>query len=281
MSLTLDAITVGSELEKSSYVPSDYHELTPDELTAQWHSLTSRETVFVSEVLSTFTKPLQGTKLRGALMVDLCEVLRETGMACRQELNEQPTDVSTSNYWGVNRGIAVDKNDLDLVRSLMNKGSVRPIKDYGKIMRRLRSIHEMGVAIVSVTATLEGCEAATIDDRFLGEAIRHGIFDGIMFARGHMGGRVPKAQALKFAMEQIFDMGADAVPVAAIDDSTHHLDAFKDVFANNPNLELRAPRHEGNAHLPASQKYLVDSPLAAFDSVHTYFQAVLQRGEAA
>jgi len=223
-------------------------EISHDELALAWesHHRSPYGTLAINGVLGVVAYP--DREITGFVSVDLCEVVRETGAACREQLGYKGPFERTNEYaFGT---LTTDAMIDSAVRSVANSELGVPVaEDIDETAKLLHRLRKGGAFVVANTSIVSGCEIATIDERLMATHLR-GCFDGILFPRNHDGrGTMTKVGALALVVQQLgLDMREQHI--AHIDDTSHHIKAFRERREQMASLDVVATRHIGNQKDP-------------------------------
>ena len=215
--------------------------------------------------------------------VDLCEVVRQTGLAMLEIRGGTINDMVSNPETGfLDYGIALNGWDpeaaqgykLQYAQNLMFHNKVNPTKHHEAIRSFLRSWQQRGIYTLANTSTPEGCELSTI--RFL-QHYYPGCFNGIMFPRNHDGnGATTKAMSVGHvleAMQEETGFEVNRVPILAIDDAPHHAIDFQ-----KAGIETYVPMYPWNVNVENQPliSRIDDSlgPLGAFIAVDQRLSAL-------
>jgi len=218
--------------------------MTHDELALAWesHHRSPYGTLAINGVLGVVAYP--DREITGFVSVDLCEVVRETGAACREQLGYRGPFERTNEYaFGT---LTTDKMIDDAVRTVANSDIGVPVaQDIDETAKLLRRLRKGGAFVVANTSIIDGCELATIDDRLMATHLR-GCFDGVLFPRNHDGrGVLTKVGALALVIQQLgLDMREQHI--AHIDDTPHHITSFRARADEMGSLHVASPEHQAN-----------------------------------
>ena len=226
-----------SELEPHFNVPSR------DDLEKAWATLHGGDSFLKlpDHIYGACTAPSEVPT--GYAVLDLCEVVRETGLGILKlrggTLDDMVVnDEGSSLDYGSNYNGWPDDQDPQakrqlIIQQLMHHDLIPPVRMSEGIKALITSWKSKGVYVVADTSTLPGCELSTV--AFLADQYE-GCFDGILLPRNHDGqGDVTKADAFMETQRSIADqLGTDAynAPIVFIDDAAHHATAFADTFAH-------------------------------------------------
>lgn len=217
---------------------SHFNEPSIEDLTAAWVDRNPTSVLSLpSEIYGVAEVPqVQPTAI---VSLDLCEVVRETGLALLQlrggNLDDMVVDKATGYMdYGSHLNGWHDNPDVDsqimvqlMLQEFMHHDHVAPMPLSTAIGNMLRKWRAEGAYVIANTSTLPGCELSTI--RFLDE-VYPGCVQGILLPRNHDGlGKVTKIQALEATKQAIIkETGYDLsdTPVIAIDDAFHHAESY-------------------------------------------------------
>jgi len=193
--------------------------------------------------------------------LDLCEVVRGTVHSMLDVFAKKPKDIINHSNYGPN--FAVEKNVvIPIVQTLINYDHVLPVEGIAEISETIRVWRSLGVYVVANTATLPGCEKATISflDRYLSDC-----FDGILFVRNYdASGQVNKGHALRFLIEGYADPSNTFA--LHIDDAPHHCEAVNQEVGSligQQNTATIMPVYPGTSARPKGT-IIAQSPRDAF-----------------
>jgi hypothetical protein len=236
-----------SELEPHFNVP------TTEELEQAWTSMHGGDSFLElpDNIYGACTTPTEVPT--GFAVLDLCEVVRETGLGLLRlrggTLDDMvvDTDGTSLDYGAELNGWHDDPQPKrqQMIQQLMHHDLIPPVRMSEGIKALIAHWKAKGVYVVADTSTLPGCELSTI--AFLAKQYE-GCFDGILLPRNHDGlGSVTKADAFmetQNAMSRV--LGTDEVfdrPIVFIDDAAHHATAFANTFAH---ADVIMPEYEWN-----------------------------------
>lgn len=169
------------------------------------------------------------------LSVDLCEVVRNTGLSVLKIPGATIEDMvadgqtgymdygSTVNGWSEE---SAQSNRQLYIQELMQHDHVDPAPYTDVIRAFMERWRDQGVYVIANTSTLPGCELNTI--RFLDQHFPD-CFQGILLPRNHDGqGSVTKSMILSETMHAIATQTEYLTqgPTVAIDDAMHHANDF-------------------------------------------------------
>lgn len=256
------------------HLDAEYPVPTDAELTALWETYEPAAPAHTTrEVYGVYSEPKND--VRAVASVDLCEVVRDSGMGLDEVVGMLPqrrsaysrgswfeiTDTQTSVDY--ERSVVVSG-----IRAIMHSGLVRPVEHIEAIGSFLRNWRAQGVYVVANTSTLPGCETGTIQHTFARDL--PGCFDALVLPRNHDGkGSITKARALgMLASEAGIELAA--VPFVHIDDAPHHIQGFQDLHSTHATMRLFAPEHEDNHTI--ADDIRCDTPLEAFIGADRHFR---------
>lgn len=224
----------------------EYPVPTPERLREKWQQYVGEGTIeSTSHIFGVLRKP--DKQPRAYASIDLCEVVRYTHKSLRRvEEESPPASLDISNYAeGLSFGKEKGKPNPDVVsvvQVLMNNDLVPPVEDIKEIATIAKDLKEKGVYFIANTATLPGCEEATID--FFSQHMP-GVFDALVLPRNHDGKDKNKTKgiAAKGVIELIHP-GNEPIIAAKIDDCQHHLDSFEQEVGGLPNSTVATFRPE-------------------------------------
>lgn len=184
------------------------------------------------------------------LSLDLCEVLRETGLS----LTRLDGDIGDSAMHDYNMfyGDGVLGDDPQRARELllpelMHYEQVPPVPYSGAITAFMARWREHGVYIIANTSTLPKCELSTI--RFLSQRYPDTVH-GILLPRNHDGnGTTTKADILlqaKHTINEVTGFNLNDIPTVAIEDAYHHA---VDYTEHPSNTHVYMPAYSWNSPL--------------------------------
>lgn len=195
--------------------------------------------------------PPPGGQPHAFAVLDLCEVVRETGIAVARMggggLDEvfNPEE-GTADYGNHFLNFTRDDMIKITVQIMMDHDLIDAVQFHEALTAFMQRWKAAGTYIVADTSTLPGCEKNTID--FL-ERYYPSCFDGILLPRNHDGnGRTTKADAFAAAQNAIalwYGKEIYDAPIVYIEDTPHHTTAFKERF---PNSKIFMPEYDWNTH---------------------------------
>ncbi len=209
---------------------------------------------------------------RAYASIDLCEVLRQTGMALRS-VEEQPPksvkEIECAHHYGEGLSIV---NYTSVIQVLMNHDLVPPIEDIEEVVDIIREWRESGVYTAANTSTLPGCELATV--RFLGRYAT-GAFGGILFPRNHDGkSTLTKGVAARNVLHEFG--GDDPATVVHIDDVTHHNINFRAAMQGPSGAQVATFQPRYPSCFPVDEGSVqTETPLEAFRQADEFLRQAL------
>lgn len=231
-----------------------------EELAAYWSDIHDHANVVASPgVYGAIRLPDETPTI--VVSVDLCEVVRGTVHSMLGVFAKKPEDIINHNNYGTNFDIESNVV-IPIVQTLINYDHVQPVDGIEEIADTIRNWKSLGVYVVANTATLPGCEVATIS--FLNRYLKN-CFDGILLARNHdANGQINKGHALRFLLEEHADTSNTFA--IHIDDAPHHCEAVTREVGNligSHNVETIMPLYPNTSARPTGTE-IADSPREAF-----------------
>ncbi|MDL2342485.1 MAG: hypothetical protein QFB87_05415 [Patescibacteria group bacterium] len=251
-------------------VSDNYPALNHEQLTEEWQDYLGATAVATTGVLGAVQAPT--ATVTKVASIDLCEVVRETHVGLARLLGRNASHIPHfGSYYqtlGVERG-----HEIAVTTIMMNEVEVHPVSDITAIAEITRSWRADGMLTIANTATLPGCESATI--AFLKQHMPD-CFDGIVFPRNHDGsGPITKASALESVITDLPQASA-VERVVHIDDAPHHIKAMLEHMGQMASRAFAGiiPLYKGNEAYPA-EAIAVANPLTAFKTADTFLRADL------
>lgn len=261
-----------SELEPHFNVP------TKEELERAWSEMHGGDTFLdlPDNIYGACTTPTETP--RGFAVLDLCEVVRETGLGLIRlrggTLDDMVVDEdgTSLDYGATLNGWHEDPQPKrqQMIQQLMHHDLIPPVRMSEGIKALIDSWKAKGVYVVADTSTLPGCELSTV--AFLASQYE-GCFDGILLPRNHDGlGSVTKADAFMETQKAMAGvLGSDEVfdrPIVFIDDAAHHAIAFADTFAH---ADVIMPEYEWNRVCEANSR--IDRVTQSIGTIDAFIMA--------
>ena len=256
----------GHELNLEYPLPST------EELVTAWESYleASQNVVAAPEVFGVVRLPSQRPTAYAS--IDLCEILRQTGIAVRAVEDQQLATQPPAYY-----AASVSVHDVTPISQvLINNNLVPPIDTIEAIAEIVQRWSGDGVYLLVNTSTHPGCELATI--RFLKQYMPR-TFDGILFPRNHDGSSpLTKGVAARNVLLALEAGERSATTAIHIDDTTHHDIGFRQAMQALPNVHVATfqPVYPwGNPGDAGSVQ--TTTPLEAFEQADAFLRQQLTR----
>lgn len=196
------------------------------------------------------------TAPRAVVSLDLCEVLRESGIALESIHNsfeDSTPQAHAQNHeygdlYSAWQGDArTPTKNRAMLQQLMYLEYVAPVPHHEAIQAFLQRWHHNNIYVIANTSTLPGCETSTI--KFLADTYP-GSLRGILLPGNHDGlGTTTKPDILRQVKQRIsHDTGFDITtsPTIAIDDALHH---GKNFAEEENNVQVFMPAYKWNESL--------------------------------
>lgn len=192
---------------------------------------------------------------RAIVSLDLCEVLRQTGLSLEGIHNpflnlpaNFAQDYEINDLYESWQGdTKIRTRNVIMTQQLMYFEQVSPVPYHEAIQAFLQRWQHNGIYVIANTSTLPGCEISTI--KFLADTYPNSL-RGILLPGNHDGlGTTTKADILQQAKRQLSRIiGTDVttVPTIAIEDAWHH---GKNYVESEDQIDVFMPAYKWNEPL--------------------------------